>query len=254
MFKNKSIAFLTHLLLSLVVVSLVMGLIVYFWYPTDYLNLTRFKEIALILICVDIVMGPILTFIVYNPDKASIRFDLAVIGVLQLTALGYGCYALYQNHPLYITFTVDRFTIVTAQDARPETAKFDEYKISKISPPKLAFADLPETVEQRNALMLGVISGEPDLDRRIDLYKPYTKNIPTVAHRSLDAKKIFSNTKNAPVTAEYLNKFRKTNSDNIFFPITGPVKHAILAINKLTGKPVAVINIEPWKFTRKQLL
>ncbi len=36
------------------------------------------------------------------------------------SALFYGAYSLFQIHPVYVTFNVDRFTIVTAKDAAPQ--------------------------------------------------------------------------------------------------------------------------------------
>jgi hypothetical protein len=204
---------------------------IYFWYPTDYLDLTRFREIALILICVDLVMGPILTFIVFNPKKSSLVFDLSVIAFLQLIALGYGCYTLYQDHPLFVTFTIDRFTIVTAKDADPKTAKYDEYKISKLSSPVVAFAALPETIENRNELILGVMSGAPDLDRRIDLYKPYMENIHTASKRVLDQQLLIEDREKVPALAKYFEAYKDTSDEHLLFPLTGPTEHAIIAID-----------------------
>lgn len=252
MFKTKLIASLVHLLLSIVVISFVMGLIIYFWYPVDYLDLTRFREIALILICVDLVMGPILTFIVFNPKKASLIFDLSVIAFLQFIALGYGCYTLYQDHPLFVTFTIDRFTIVTAKDADPKNAKYDEYKISKLSSPVVAFVALPESIEDRNELILGVMSGAPDLDKRIDLYKPYRENIHTASTRALKTQLIIKDREKAPALVEYFEAYKEASDKHLLFPITGPTKHAIIAIDKDSGKLVSVINIDPWKYARKK--
>ena len=80
----------------------------------------------------------------FQPNKKSLKFDLSVIAAIQLSALIYGAYALYQVHPVYITFNVDRFTLVSARDAEPEKAKYDEYKVSKFTTGNLAFAKMPD--------------------------------------------------------------------------------------------------------------
>jgi hypothetical protein len=44
----------------------------------------------------------------------GLRFDLAVIGVLQFTALIYGLYSIAESRPVYLTFVKDRFDLVRA--------------------------------------------------------------------------------------------------------------------------------------------
>jgi len=133
MFKDKLKASGIHLLLSILLVSLIIGSTLFFLFPSLFIAVTDFKEVASIIISVDLVLGPLLTFVVFNPQKRKklLYLDFAVIGAIQLSALLYGAYSLFQIHPVYVTFNVDRFTIVTAKDAEPEKAKNPEYKISK---------------------------------------------------------------------------------------------------------------------------
>ena len=133
MFINKLKASIIHLGLSILLVGLVIGSVLFFFFPQMFISVTDFKEVAALIISVDLILGPILTFVVFQPNKKSLKFDLSVVAAIQLTALVYGAYALYQIHPVFITFNVDRFTIVNARDADPEKALYDEYKVSKLS-------------------------------------------------------------------------------------------------------------------------
>jgi hypothetical protein len=57
------------------------------WYPQHYFAAMGGTTLILLLIGVDVVIGPLITLIVFDPKKKSLRFDLAVIAVLQLGAL-----------------------------------------------------------------------------------------------------------------------------------------------------------------------
>lgn len=251
MLKEKLKASIVHLIISAIVVGLTLGLIIYFWYPLNYISVTRFIQIATVLICVDLVMGPVLTLVAYNSKKASLKFDLAIIATLQVAALGYGGYTLYQNHPLYVTFNIDRYTIVTAQDAEPEKAQYDEYKVSKLSSPKLAFAALPETLEAKNKLMLGYLTGEKDLDQRIDLYKPYSQNLDSINAKSMKVNKILLNAMHDKEVRSFQDKHAEKVKDYTFLPLTGPTDHAILVINGKDGEVVSTIKTDPWQYKQK---
>ena len=251
MLKDKFKASLIHLVISTIIVIITLGLITYFWYPLNYLYISRFIQIAIVLVCVDLVMGPVLTFVVYNAKKASLKFDLSVIAFLQLAAIGYGGYMLFQNHPLYVTFTIDRYTLVTTQDAEPKKAQYNEYKISKLSSPQLAFAALPETIEAKNELMLGVLAGAKDLDQRTDLYKPYLENLPAINAKAIETSRILADKENSPEVAKFFSKYGDNIDDYIFLPLNGQTRHVLAAVNKKTGQLVTTIDVDPWQYKRK---
>ena len=83
MFKHKLKASGIHLLLSLVIISLAIGLIITFWFPDSLTKVSHFKEITLLMVSIDLVLGPLLTFAVFKPKKKHLKFDLAVIGAFQ---------------------------------------------------------------------------------------------------------------------------------------------------------------------------
>jgi len=69
MFKIKLKASFIHLLLSIFFVGIVIGCIFFFFFPKLFIGVSDFKEIAFILITVDLILGPILTFVVFKPNK-----------------------------------------------------------------------------------------------------------------------------------------------------------------------------------------
>lgn len=252
MFKGKLKAFAIHLALSIVIVSAIISTIIYFWYPVDYLDITSFKEIAVLIISIDLMLGPLLTFVVYKKNKKSLRFDLAVIAVIQFSALTYGSYYLFQAHPVYLTYAKGSFSLINAKLAKPENAKYSEYKVSKISSVNLAYSEIPTDPNEKNKLLNESFNGGPDLEERVDLYKPYDDHISEIIEESLDAEKIFSDPKTKNKTKRFLKKFGSNNLDKfVFLPLEGSTKNVVIVLDKKTAKPITTLAIDPWKLTKK---
>lgn len=251
MFKSKFKASLIHLALSILLVGLVIGSILFLFFPQLFIGVSDFKEIATILITVDLILGPILTFIVFKPNKKSLKFDLSVIAAIQIVALIYGAYSLYQVHPVYVTFNIDRFTLISAKDAEPEKAKLEEFNVSKLTTAKLAFAKMPKDIDKKNEISLTAAMGGGDLDQRVEYYEPYENHIDQVLAKSIEHKLIHE----AADTNEQISLFLKKHNNKInnyaFLPITSAKKDGIIVLDKLSAKPLATIKADPWELSKK---
>lgn len=251
MFKIKLKALLIHLGLSILLVSLVIGSLLFFFFPSLFIGVSDFKEVASLIILIDLVLGPLLTFVVFQPKKKSLKFDLAVVGAIQLSALVYGAFALYQIHPVYIAFNVDRFTIVSARDAEPEKALISEYKVSKLSAGKLAFAKMPEDLEKQNEILLSAASGGEDLDKKEEYYESVEKNLSAIIAKSLDPNVIFENEDSRKKAKNFYKKHQDNLNKFAYLPLNSENKDAIIVLDKVTAKPIATLNIDPWELSKK---
>ncbi len=251
MLKNKLKASLIHLGLSILLVGLIIGSILFFFFPRLFIGISDFKEIATILISVDLILGPLLTFVVFQPKKKSLKFDLSVIAAIQLSALIYGAYALYQVHPVFITFNIDRFTIVSAKDAEPEKAQYDEYRVSKFTSGKLAFAKMPEDEEKQKEIMIRAALGGGDLDQHVEYYEPYENHINQILAKSLDREIILAAADSDKKILSFLKKHEGELDNYVFLPLNSAKKDAIIVLDKISAQPVATINSDPWVLTKK---
>ncbi len=111
-----------HLGISLAVSLLLLSLFWFVWYPHSLLQAVGGAEVFLLLICVDVVLGPILTLVVFKSGKPTLRFDLAVIGIVQFCALMYGVHTMFLGRPIYIAGDGARFVLVQACDLDPQLA------------------------------------------------------------------------------------------------------------------------------------
>ena len=89
-----------HMLISAVVGFLISLLIYKGWYPGILSAAMNVSSVAFVVLAVDVVLGPLLTFIVFNSNKKSLEIDLAVVGVVQVVALMMGLHSIYQGRPV----------------------------------------------------------------------------------------------------------------------------------------------------------
>ena len=115
-------AFATHLGLSLLVAALAAALVFWLWYPPPFRALSGGRELFLLVAGVDVVIGPLVTLVVFNPRKSRREkwLDFSVIGVLQLAALVYGLHTIHDARPVHAVFEYNRFRVVHANDVPPE--------------------------------------------------------------------------------------------------------------------------------------
>lgn len=118
--RNKLKAAGIHLLLSAAVAAASAALVLGVWFPNQYALMSGGRNLFVLLTSVDVVMGPLLTFVVFNRSKPrrELLRDLGIIALLQLAALGYGLHTVYGARPVALVFETDRFRVITASDVR----------------------------------------------------------------------------------------------------------------------------------------
>ncbi len=176
-----------HLLISGAVSMLAAALVFGFWYPGAYRLLSGGRDLFLLVIAVDVVLGPLLTFAVFNLNKGwrHLRRDLAFIGLIQLAALSYGLHTVYVARPVALVFEVDRFRAVTASDvhraelpmARPE------YQTLPLTGPWQLSTRPPEPGDERNDALFMAVSGI-DVGQRPKFWRPYEDGRADILARS----------------------------------------------------------------------
>ena len=109
---------LKHLAVSVFIAALCAALVFGLWYPHPYSQLAGGRELFLIVVAVDVVVGPLLSLVVYNPAKPRRELvrDIGVIVLLQLGALSYGLHSVAQARPVWLAFEGDRFRVVALPD------------------------------------------------------------------------------------------------------------------------------------------
>lgn len=189
--KSRLLAAGLHLLLSLLVASIVFAVVYWVWFPQPFFDLARGKQLFLLVAGCDVVLGPLLTLVIFDVRKprAELGRDLALIACIQLAALLYGTHAMYASRPVYIAYNTGQFNVAQAGTIDDEAYR----KLPRDLPrnpllgPVLIGAVQPEDPERRNEIMFGVVEGGPDIHQIPELFVPYSSVREEVAERALDA-------------------------------------------------------------------
>src|ERR1700741_1219082 len=107
--------FLVHLGISLPIFGLLAYLVVKVWYPDFFFYTDGGWQGLRLLLGVDLVLGPLLTLIVYRAGKPGLRFDLSMIGLVRATCLLIGVWIVRDQRPLAIVYVDGAFYTVCAQ-------------------------------------------------------------------------------------------------------------------------------------------
>ncbi len=97
-------AFLLHFILSCAISILPAYLIVYHWYPDIFFAIDGGREGMQIIIGLNLILGPLLTLVVYKTGKSGLIFDLILIGIIQASCLTFGLYTVYIERPIFFVY------------------------------------------------------------------------------------------------------------------------------------------------------
>jgi hypothetical protein len=211
-------AVLWHAVFSLLVFFAVGALVFLVWYPKAYRLAAGGTTLFLIICTVDVILGPLLMGVVFNPKKSKrmLVFDIAVIVSVQLAALGYGLYTVAMARPLGLVAEVDRFRIVSAVDVRPEETnplKLQLPAVFSLQGPVVLGTRKIEAKENFDVTSMAI--GGFDVGQRPSFWVPYTKNQHELYSKAAPLKPAFE--KSTPETQTLILNLlgaRKTQLDN----------------------------------------
>ena len=175
-----------HLLISIAIAVAVLALMLSLWYPGQLFEASGGNDLLIILVSVDVVVGPLITLIIFRSGKPGLKFDLAVIGALQIAALAYGMHAVYLARPAFMVFVRDQFQMVSAAQLDPEElakAKYPEFREPPFSGPLLAFAELPTDPDELKKFAIVGLAGH-DLQQFPRFFVPYAERTSEVLAKS----------------------------------------------------------------------
>lgn len=191
----------THLLICVAIACTAIAVILGVWFPGPLFEAAGGLGLLYILVGVDVALGPLLTLVVFKSGKRGMKFDLAVIATVQLTALVYGCTVVFLARPAFIVFVKDRFEMVAVVELDPAEvakAKVPEFRSLSWTGPKLVAADLPTDPAGRQKFVELAMSGI-DVQSFPEYYVPYAERAQLVLSTAMTIAKLRAD---EPVTAK----------------------------------------------------
>lgn len=244
----------THLAGSAVVVGTVCALIFLVWYPDPYFQATGAWSVLRILIGVDLVLGPLLTLIVFKAGKPGLKFDLCVIAAVQLAALVYGVAVIYNERPYYTVFAVDRFNVLARGEVDPtELADPALMAVERIGTkpwrgPLLVVATRPNDAAGLNRLLEETLfEGKADIERRPLYWDRYSDQRAQVLERALPLAQLKAvRSADARTIERVAERLGRTEQELAFLPVIAKNRDLTMLIDSTTGLPLGVVDVDPW--------
>jgi len=243
-------ASLAHFILSACVVGLAMLVVFFIWYPSPYAYTNNILLIIQILVCVDIVLGPLLTFVVFNLKKPrkELKRDLAIIATVQVCALAYGLFTLYIQRPVVTAFAVDRFEVLgdydVAQETTPEAAGKKPFR-----GPQYVFVRPARDRAEQSKLVEALIDDQLEMVAMTDRYLNVPANIDKIAERALSVEEIANAPLNKllPDEVSRLRSFAKQHANGVMFQVLqGRQRSGVVAVDSKTGDFMEYFKLDPW--------
>jgi len=173
-------AFGAHLLGSACLLALVLGGLYWGWYRWPGWYLAGALKIAVIMAGIDVVLGPLLTLLIANPNKPrrELTRDIGIIVVVQLVAAGYGFATLWQGRPLYYTYSEKYLQLVQARDLSAEQIALGRKLNPQLAPywyslPRWIYAPLPKDKDLAKQIMGNSMAGGEDVVQMPRYYRPW---------------------------------------------------------------------------------
>lgn len=237
-----------HLSASLVVAAMAAALVFGVWYPYPYRDISGGRELFLLVVSVDVVMGPLITLAVFNRRKplAELKRDLLIVVLLQLGALAYGLWTVSVARPVHLVFEVDRFRVVHAIDIPPEMldkAPPGVVALPVTGPTLLALRPFQNNQESMDATMAALQGVQ--LGFRPDLWQPYADAVPQVlkAARPVHTLKTRFADRAAEIDSLLLNAGAKPESA-VYLPMVGRKSFWTVFLDPVTAQIVATLPLD----------
>lgn len=244
---SKTKAALLHLLISGAVVGAFIVFALLVWYPSPLLETSGLLTIVLILVSVDLILGPALTFILYRPNKKGLKLDLSLVAAVQLVALAYGMHTIYSAHPVYIVYNVDRFTLMTPNDVDPNRAQYAALKVSGWWKPVLVYAEPPQDPRLAQQITFDALAGKGDIDTHPELYKPLHDSTPNVLGNGIQPEQFNNKPSDKQALTDFLQQHGKTTADYRFLPLVNKARDVVWVWERASNTPVGILDIDPWQ-------
>ena len=174
--KRRLRASTVHLGISLCIAAFAAALVFGLWYPYPYGEISGGRELFLLVVAVDVVMGPLITLAIFNSTKPrrELIMDFTVVGTLQLAALGYGLWTVFAARPVHLVFEYSRMSVVHAIDVDSDLLAKAPPSLQTLpvtGPTVIALRPFKNPAEQFDATT-AALKGFP-LAARSDLWQAY---------------------------------------------------------------------------------
>ena len=235
--------FLSHLSVSFLIALLVIGVVFIVWYPSPLATAVGVTQIFLMMLVIDVIVGPILGLLVYKEGKKSLKFDLTVIILLQLSALFYGIYSIEQGRPAWIVFNVDRFELIRKNEIVDQNVNRAQPQFQQPSwfKPQFVATEFAKNIQQRNDDMFAEVLSGISIAQRPERYVDFIQAKEQIQQREqkLDLLQQYNN---KPDVEKILAKYPQATA---FLPLKASAVDMTVLVDQKSNV-IKIVDLRPW--------
>lgn len=194
------------------------------WFPGVTAKITESASLYWLVIGINIICGPLLLLVIWNPKKPrkELIIDASIVVAIQIAALSYGIWTIYEIRPIYIVFETDRLRIINATevDSKDLENAPDRWKRLPFLGPELLSTRAPKDgLEMLRSIELSIAGKEPSV--RPEMWEEYApaKDKVRAASRNLPELLAIYPDKQAKIT-QLAEKFNIPYASVIWLPLT----------------------------------
>jgi len=240
-----------HLMAS-ACLALIAGLIIFgVWFPQPYAKAAGADRLITVLVGIDLVLGPLLTLIVYKHGKRGMTFDLCFIAAVRLAALIYGVNMISGSRPVFVVVTSDMTYLTSASvisDADLALGAEPQFRRRSLTGPKLVAAPPPTSAKDREELLDSGLAG-----RDINVQPKFFREFQTAAKPLILASPPLQLLRDDAVAQTQVDAFVDQHGGSIarmhFQPLRSndPGKDITIVFDGETGSVLGVLEVDPWR-------
>lgn len=151
-----------HLILSGLVLFAIYLFIAFVWYPHKLFALGAGLDLLRLIICVDLIVGPLVMLIVFDAKKRLIKLDITIILVCQICFMSYGLWTMLSARPAFFVFSDSHFYLVRANEIDSKDLKAaanDQFNHAPLLGPIYVGAIEPDDGKIKNDLTFASLGG-----------------------------------------------------------------------------------------------
>lgn len=238
-----------HLAISCAIAVVLVLMMWWVWYPGPLFSAMGGGKLLLLIVGIDVVMGPLITLVIFNPKKKSLRMDLSVIAMLQVAAFVYGASIMYLARPVYITFAVDRFDVIAESrvvKSELHLVTNPEFKSIPRWGPKYAAFKKPDSIAENNRL-LAHPEAPADFPAFAQHLVPYDELAKEAAKKGKSLSSLRTKDPSAgPALDAFLAKHKLEESKVVYLPVVTRATDLVAIVDATSGKLYGMVVANPW--------
>ncbi|GHU40590.1 hypothetical protein AGMMS50289_02350 [Betaproteobacteria bacterium] len=236
-----------HLSVSATLALLALALVFWIWYPAPLYKAMGVTNIFLLLLGVDVVLGPCLTLAVAKPGKKRhlLLFDLTVIITVQAAAFLYGLNSVAEGRPAWVVLGAGQFSLTSPADLdtrNPEQVAA-EYRQSSLTGPQWISALLPADAdtETQNELVFDSLAGI-EIYQQPRYYRPLSEGFSVIQEKA----KPLDDLKKYNPEGEVQEKLAAYPDADAYLPLKGKELFMTVLVKKDENRVIAIVDLQPW--------